>query len=52
MKCRDKVKIEVTEAGNIIFTLPLIRTRKGTKAKPSSKHKDKKKEDKGKHKPE
>ena len=51
-KKKPKVKAEVTEEGNLVFTLPFIRTRKGTKAKPSIPHKDKKKEDKRKHKSE
>lgn len=49
-KKKSKVKIEVTEAGNLIFTLPFIKVRKGTKAKPSVPHKDKKKDDRNKHK--
>ena len=32
--------------------LPIPKVRKGTKAKPSSKHKDKKREDRNKHKSE
>lgn len=32
--------------------LPIPKTRKGTKAKPSIPHKDRKKEEKGKHKSE
>lgn len=52
MKRKKKVKVKINEDGSMTFTLPFIKIRKGTKAKSSVPHKDKKKEDRNKHKSE
>lgn len=51
MQKKPKVKIIVNPDGSFSFTLPFVKTRKGTKAKPSVQHQDKrKKKQKYKHK--
>lgn len=50
MKSKKKVKFKINEDGSMTFTPPFIKIRKGIKVKPSVPHKDKKKEDRNKHK--
>lgn len=49
-KKKPKIRVEVTEQGNLVFTLPYVKTRKGVKSKVSKIHKDKRKKVKHKHK--
>ena len=49
-KKKPNNQVEVTEQGNLVFTLPYVKTRKGVKSKASKIHKDKRKRVKYKHK--